>query len=359
MDRSKGFATAVTPFPNFYGNTAAVQTLAQMIERGRISQAVVLSGPESVGKATLARRFAAALLGHAEKIEQDDLSLAANAGIIEERENWTAEKRSDDPLLFSTHPDFVTFAPDGPLRQISIQQMRMLRQKAQFKPLCGDHRVFLIDHLQRANEQAANSLLKILEEPPAHLVIIATAENAYDLLPTIRSRTMILQMARLSDGEMMAFLAGKQFADPELRMAISDGCPGLAARADLEAFQARRSLMLAAFECAAGLVPFSAWIQQYEPFSTKKSEKLDLFIKPAYALLQDILATSHGHPLPRNSDIKQRITQIAKATDFRWLERAVSSIDELVLMVRRNIQKTAALDAMIIKLRNQPRRGGA
>jgi DNA polymerase III subunit delta' len=87
----------------------------------------------------------------------------------------------------------------------------------------------------------------------------------------------------------------------------------------------------------------------------KKSEKLDLFIKPAYELLEDILAASQERPLLRNRDIEQRIKPISKAIDFGWIEQAVSSVDELVLMVRRNIQKTAALDAMIIKLRNQPR----
>jgi DNA polymerase III delta prime subunit len=67
--------------------------------------------------------------------------------------------------------------------------MREFRERAQFKPLEGSHRVFLIDRLDRANEQAANSLLKVLEEPPPHMVIFATAENLYDLLPTIRSRS--------------------------------------------------------------------------------------------------------------------------------------------------------------------------
>ena len=64
--------------------------------------------------------------------------------------------------------------------------------------------MFLIDHIDRANEQAANSLLKILEEPPAHLMLFMTAENAYDLLPTIRSRSLILGMSPLSADEMDA-----------------------------------------------------------------------------------------------------------------------------------------------------------
>src|SRR6202161_3319408 len=105
-------------FENFYGNQHAVRALRQMMIHGRIPQTILLSGPEGVGKATLARRFAAALLGGSGKIEQDDLSLKHNADIMAERDKWAADKRAEDPLLFSTHPDFITFSPDGPLRQI-------------------------------------------------------------------------------------------------------------------------------------------------------------------------------------------------------------------------------------------------
>src|SRR2546425_11631182 len=175
-------------FESFWGNRHVTAALERMIEQERIPQTLLFAGPEGIGKATLARRFGARLLGGAEKIEQDDLSLPRNAAIVTAREKWPPEKRNEDPLLFASHPDFVTFAPDGPLRQISIPQMRQLKEIAQFKPSRGARRVFLIDHIDRAGDQAANSLLKTLEEPPDHLIVILTAENAYDLLPTIRPR---------------------------------------------------------------------------------------------------------------------------------------------------------------------------
>jgi len=153
-------------FEDFHGNRATAETLFAMTQQERIPQTLLLDGAEGLGKATLARRFAAALIGGASKIEQDDLSLEANAEIVADREKWPADKRNDDPLVFATHPDFLSFPPDGPLRQITIEQMRMLKERAQFKPLHGARRVFLIDQIDRANEQAANSLLKTLEEPP-------------------------------------------------------------------------------------------------------------------------------------------------------------------------------------------------
>ncbi len=339
-------------FPHFYGNSAPAGTLAQMIENDRIAQTILLSGPEGIGKATLARRFAAALVGDAAKIEQDDLSLPPNLEVIEQREKWTSDKRNDDPLFFSTHPDFVTFVPEGPLRQITMQQMRLLRDRAQLKPLRGKHRVFLIDHLERANEQSANSLLKILEEPPDHLVILATAENLYDLLPTIRSRSLVLQMSRLTDQEMQTFAEAKALPDADLRIALAEGSPGIASCLDLEEFRARRALILAAFECAAGIKPFSDWVQQSESFANSRSEKLESYLKLAYGILEDILGGLYGRRAGKHRDVQPRISKIAEAVTFSWLERAVRLLDELVLMVRRNIQKTAALDAMIINLRN-------
>ncbi|MCU0229374.1 MAG: AAA family ATPase, partial [Bryobacterales bacterium] len=193
LDRSAHASTPDGEGPrivDFAGNTATCRMLEQMAASGRIPQALLFCGPEGIGKATLARRFGAMLLANPERIEADDLSLPANRERVEERLSLASEKRADDPLFFASHPDFFTYPPDGPLRQISIQQMRTMKEHAQFSPLKGSRRVFLLDQLDRANEQAANSLLKILEEPPPYLLLIGTVSNPYDLLPTIRSRSV-------------------------------------------------------------------------------------------------------------------------------------------------------------------------
>ena len=239
------------------------------------------------------------------------------------------------------------------MRQITIQQIRVLRERAQLKPLRGSHRVFLIDHLERANEQSANSLLKVMEEPPEHLVILSTAENLYDLLPTIRSRSIVLPMGRLGDEEMQQFAAARNLPDAPARIAVAEGSPGLAATIDLAELQARRAVVLAAFECAAGVIPFSAWVGQSEAFNSSRSEKLELYLKIAYGVLRDILAAANGVPPAGNRDVQPRIVKIAQSVNFSWIQRATAHVDELVLMARRNIQKTAALDALIINLRNK------
>jgi DNA polymerase-3 subunit delta' len=338
-------------FENFFGNGAAAEALATMIRRERIPQTLLLDGPQGVGKATLARRFAAALLGDARKIEQDDLSLPANAAILAERDKLPSEKRADDPLLFGSHPDFLTFPPEGPLRQISIQQMRLLKERAQFKPLHGQWRVFLIDRLDRANEQAANSLLKTLEEPPSHLILIATADNPYDLLPTIRSRAVPIHLGPLNIEEMEAFVHSRNLPDAARRTALASGYPGVAASLDLAAYDKRREAMLAFLEVAAGHSPFSAWAPHSESIAARKTEKLEYYLDVLYLLLEDLLLFSERPTALRNADIPDRLEGLASRVTVEWIRAAVRRIDDLVDLLRRNIQKGIALDALALELR--------
>ena len=337
-------------FENFAGNRRVADALGEMIALGRIPQTLIFHGPEGVGKATLARRFASALLGDDPKIEQDDLSLAPNVEMLAEREKLASDQRAQDPLLLASHPDFITFPPDGPLRQISIQQIRLLKERAQFKPLKGKFRVFLIDQADRANEQAANSLLKTLEEPPEHLILILTAGNVYDLLPTIRSRAIQFYLAPLSPEEMQFFIRDRGLDQAERRFAFAGGSPGAAVSMDLEANDRRRAAMLSLLSAAARCTPFSEWAVVAEKLSAARSEKLDAYIKVLYALLEDIACLRVGHAAVRNADIRTELQAIAEAVSFEWILNAVKRIDELVELVRRNIQKSLALDALVVGL---------
>ena len=337
---------------NFFGNQEVVQTLEDMIRRERIPQTLLLSGPEGVGKATLARRFGAVLLGGADKLECDDLSLESNAGIILEREKWTSDKRNEDPLFFASHPDFLTFSPDGPLRQITIQQMRLLKNRASLKPLRGAWRIFLIDGIDRANEQAANSLLKTLEEPPSHLILILTACNPYDLLPTIRSRAIPFRLSRLRSDEMRAFAAARRLDHPERRLALAEGSPGVAVSIDLETYDRRRAAMLSLLQVASRADTFGSWLKHSDSIAARRTEKLDSYLEALYILLEDLLRLANGVAPIRNEDIRPELEALARNVTFEWIRKAVGRVDTLVELVRRNIQKSIALDALAVELRS-------
>jgi DNA polymerase-3 subunit delta' len=337
-------------FEDFAGNRRVVDALREMIERDRIPHTLLFHGPEGVGKATLARRFAGALLAVDAQIEQDDLSLPHNVDLLAEREKLASEHRAQDPLVIASHPDFLTFPPDGPLRQISIQQMRLLKERAPFKPLKGRFRVFLVDQADRANEQAANSLLKTLEEPPDHLIVVLTAGNVYDLLPTIRSRAVQLHLAPLTGEEMRAFVNERGLDQPERRIALADGSPGRAASIDLETYDRRRAAMLSLLAAGAGRASFSEWTVTAERLSAARSEKLEAYLLALYSLLEDVLRLHQGESAIRNFDIPGELETIARTVSFEWILDAVKRVDELVDLLRRNIQKSLALDAMVVGL---------
>jgi DNA polymerase-3 subunit delta' len=338
-------------FENFWGNRPVQTTLENMIARERVPQTLLFAGLEGLGKATLARRFAARLLGSPEKIERDDLSLDANLSMIASREKLPADKRNDDPLVFAAHPDFLTFPPEGPLRQISIAQMRLLKERAQFKPLHGNRRVFLIDQADRANEQAANSLLKILEEPPDHLILIVTANNVYDLLPTIRSRSVLLNFSPLTSEEMRDFARARSLESSDRRIALSGGSPGIAASLDIGLFEKRRNAMLSLLRTGAGLSPWSAWLPVSETLGRGKSEKLEIYLKLLYDLLRDITILRESGTAIRNTDLRNDLTALASRVSRAWLIDSVKGVDEIVALLRRNIQKQIALDGLLMLMR--------
>lgn len=336
----------------FFGNAAVRDTLTHMQQTGRLAQTILLHGPQGVGKATLARRFAAELIGHEAQIEQDDLSLAHNVELLSEREKLPSDKRNEDPLLLASHPDFLTFPPDGPLRQISIEQIRTLKERAQYTPLKGQHRVFLIDQIDRANESAANSLLKILEEPPSYLIVIMTASNAYDLLPTIRSRAVMFPMTPLTTEDLRAFVKERGLDRPERRVALADGCPGRAVTIDLDAYDKRRTAMLALLETAALKGQAGDWVKHAESIQASRSEKLEGYLDVLHLLLEDILLIKHSMGNLRNPDVKGRLELISDKVTFGWIRKAVLRVDELHSLVRRNIQKGLALDALALELQS-------
>ena len=87
-----------------------------------------------------------------------------------------------------------------------------------------------------------------------------------------------------------------------------------------------------------------------------KSEKLDLYLKVLYDLLRDLLLLRQGIPDIRNVDIRRELDALTGKVEFDWIRRAVKKVDEIAMLIRRNIQKTIALDALIMELRSDSAR---
>ena len=354
-------------FSDFIGNSDTVAVLRRMVKEQRLPQTLLFAGPSGVGKATLARLLAAAIncdrtpgdicgaCSNCLRILQADMSSEKFAQQFAEREKLPAAKRVENPLVISTHPDFLVFPPDGPLRLITIEQARFLREAARYRPSGARRRVFLIDHADRANTEAANSLLKTLEEPADALTLILTAENPFDLLPTIRSRSIPFYFAPLSSAEMERFLDARSDVGGGDRARIvgwAQGSPGRALALNPEAYGERRQAMLALLRSALGTASYGDLVAQTDRLAKRRQERLEVLTESLHGLLHDLLHLRHGSSrLLIHEDIRGELASLAQKASFEWIEGAVERLAELDELVRRNIQKQIALEALVVGLR--------
>src|SRR3984957_4086261 len=196
-------------FEQFLGNERIVTALRGMLRRARPPSALLVTGPQGIGKFTLARMFAQA--ANCERLRDDfcgecdacrriarlaDLQPLIAAGLAQRGARPDSATVERVPLLIETHPDVWAIVPD-PVRPkdpvarpvIHVGQLRAVQRAAYFKPQ-GRRRVFLIDGAETMRWDFANIFLKILEEPPESATLILLAPNPYLLLPTIRSRCL-------------------------------------------------------------------------------------------------------------------------------------------------------------------------
>src|SRR6266536_3745529 len=210
------------PFSNFHGNSDTVLAIRGMLAHNRFPHAVILLGPAGSGKYTLAT-MAARAMNCLQQPVTDGLpdfcgscSNCVRIGQVEDLESRCAEaveardalketEKKETRLFIQTHPDVLVIPPDPPQMMIKVDQVRRVIATIYFRPAEARERVFIFTDSAFMKE-AANSLLKVLEEPPEFATIFLLAENAGELLPTIRSRCMTLQLRALATEEIEQYL---------------------------------------------------------------------------------------------------------------------------------------------------------
>lgn len=200
-------------FKELLGQEKAKSLLFRARQQERLGHAYLFRGPAGVGKKRAATTFAATL-----NCSRGDPADAC--GLCP----------SCLKIASGNHPDFLTIAADG--SSIKIQQIRELKKALSYPPFEAAHRVVLLADIQRMGREAANSLLKTLEEPPARTILVLTVEEADNTLATIRSRCQIVPFYPLTMAQIIAILQNKA---PDLDReaaktiaALAEGSPGLA-----------------------------------------------------------------------------------------------------------------------------------
>src|SRR5215469_9488162 len=344
-----------------------------MLPRDRFPQAVLLAGAHGTGKYTLALMLARAM-NCLQPLKTDNLpdycGVCSNcvriaealdletrcSEAVEAREAMRDADKRETRIFVQIHPDVLIIPPDPPQMMIKVDQVRHVINNIHYKPAEGRRKVFIFSDSAFIKE-AANALLKILEEPPDYATIFLLAKNPGDLLPTIRSRCVQFRFTPLSTEEIEKDLAKHR---PEwnanqckLVARLSGGAVGMARSLDLAEYIEARRDALALINSATESGDHSALFrttENYRPGAEGK-EKMDDLLRALYSLLKDLLALTSGTPdLVRNIDIAAELKSLARTLDFKWIAQATQQLGQVQNGMRRNALRSLSLDAFSLSL---------
>ncbi len=319
------------PFQDFLGNEPTVRHLREALAASRLPHSLILAGPRGAGKYTLAIMLAQAAncltppnnpdglpdfcgtcsncirIGQAQDLD------ARFAEAVATREDMRDADKRDTRILIQTHPDVLVIPPDPPQMLIKIGQVRVLTREIYRVP--GEaRRAFSIFTCASFMKEAANSLLKVLEEPPAYATIVLLAENPGELLPTIRSRAGIFRLGAIPTEQIERLLAERRPqnkpAERALIARLSEGAIGRALGFDLDAWLASRADALVLLRNSTGQADATDLFRITETYraGAEGQQKTEALLRTAASLLEDLLLLKSETPdLVRNIDLQREL----------------------------------------------------
>lgn len=324
---------------NIVGHEHTIHMLRRILAAQQVRHAYLLAGPPRIGKSLLARRFAQTLL----------CTGGPDPGAApQEPCNQCLSCRK---VLHGNHPDvhIISKAPDK--QYILIEQVRELQSDAARRTMEGRRNIFIIEDAQDMNAQAANCLLKTLEEPEQDVVLLLTVPDAGQLLPTIVSRVQKIPMQLLTASQIRSALIEQweiEAQEAELIAALAAGRLGWAVEAveDEDLLAERRAQL----ELITKL-PTINKVQRFD-FVQKlgtDNEKIHTFLEIWLLWWRDIVLTANGClDLTVNVDMRQLLKAQAAKIGTGEAERMVRAILQTQESLEQNVNARVALEVLML-----------
>jgi len=351
-------------FDTFLGNPQAVAALREMLRSGRLQGSFLFSGPEGVGKKTLATMVAKARV--CERLKDDfcgecarcrkaeEMFAAAREDMARRREIKEAARRVEGLVYF----DFQLIEPIT--RYILTEQIRQIRNVAYTRPFEFAQRIFIIDQAQWIHWQAVDLLLKVLEEPPETTTFILVCPNAFELRPTIRSRCLRIPFLPVDEPTILSLLArNKELprAQSALAARLAAGSVARALSFDPREYELRRRPWVDFLDAVARPAPGSAsldWQQLSAAARTlaENREEFDQTLEIGYTLLRDLLQVLQGSVDAEvaNLDLLPRLKAWASKLGWERLEQLKTGLDQAHRLQIRNVNPQLGFETLAMDL---------
>ncbi len=253
-----------------------------------------------------------------------------------------------------SHPDFILVERLPEKRDLSIEQMRELAKQAAFAPVLSKNKICIVEDADRLTEAAANSFLKLLEEPPAGWLIILLASSEDKLLTTILSRVVKLRFNPLAVADVKKLLLerGVAEAESEVLARISEGSVGTALNLNeqnaLEYRQTALSFLEALpLEFPMNYVTDRTWVVKYE-----RAEAM-LFVKLLQLLLRDMLFIKTGVTVNLyNCDVQENLTALCGGWKPQGLKKALAATNDAYKALASSVGVKLVMENLAMKIDN-------
>jgi DNA polymerase-3 subunit delta' len=317
------------------GHEWAVDLLADHVAYGRERHAYLLTGPRGVGKRTLALRFAQCLNCPNPKEPGEPCRVCSSCTRFESMK----------------HPDLTVVEAEQEGGVLRIDQVREMLHSLSLAPYEAKYRVALILRFEEANSNAANAILKTLEEPPPQVVVLLTANSAENLLPTVVSRCEVLRLRLLPVDETskgLQIIKGIPVETADKLAHISGGRPGYAIRLyeHPELLEQRRSWLEELFQILGGSrrERFALAIEM-----SKDTEELRSKLQVWLTLWRDVLLSSTGiADSITNLDQSVQIKYLAERIQMGETRNYIRSIDNTLDQMDHNVNTRLALEVLLM-----------
>ncbi len=329
------------------GNEAVRRRLVAMAHADRLHHCLIFEGPGGVGKAATARWLAMLV------------NCDGPAELLGPRTTPCGECWSCRHIARGEHPDVIEVGldPERATPIISVRQARELLRALQLHPFSARQRFVIFDPADAMNAEAANALLKTLEEPPTRTGFVLVTERTSDLLPTVRSRSQRVRFAPVAVDRVAAWLDLDEAQRALDAAVMSDGCPGRAralADGELQRWRDARDELVTVLR---GPTPERlTWAEkQSRGDRAVVRERLDRILDVVSRLARDCLRQSAGAPAASfyNSDKPELIA----AMNRRLGPAGVVRVDAALMAARRdlaaNVNNRLALDALLAVLHRE------
>ncbi len=330
------------PFRDLVDQRHARLLLQGALRSGRVSHAYLFVGPAGVGRFTTARAFAQALL-------------CAEGG-----DDACGRCAACRKVSAAAHPDLRVISAGRTesgteRRAVGIDQIRELKREAAYGPYEGRRKVFIVEDAEAMRAEAANSLLKLVEEPPPGIVIILISESTAAMLPTLVSRSQSVRFGFIPAPEVVRVLR-QQAGVPEDRAtflaALSGGRVGraLAAAAAGEDPLERRAEVLRALDVALR-GDIIRLLDAAESIARRRDD-IERWLDVALLWVRDVLVWQEaGDPAAlANADAHAEVAAWAGRANPAALRAAAAAIEAAKADLRRNLNARLVLETLFVAM---------